>query len=205
MIGIYKIENIVNKKVYIGQSWNILKRWRLEKSGYAVNEYLKRSFLKYGKDSFKFSILQELLDMEASQETLDELEKKYIEIYESSNITKGYNIREGGSRGRHSIISKEKNRQAHLGKIISEETRKKMSKAHIGNKSNLGKKLTKEHIANVSKGMYKKVICLETKEVFESLKKAGEKLGIHPALICTVCKGNQHTTHGYHFEYYKEI
>ena len=32
MIGIYKIENIINKKVYIGQSWKIQKRFKEHKS-----------------------------------------------------------------------------------------------------------------------------------------------------------------------------
>jgi hypothetical protein len=52
--------------------------------------------------------------------------------------------------------------------------------------------------------MSKKVFCKETGIIYSSLKEAGRKLNIHSALICTVCKGRQHTTHGYHFEYYTE-
>jgi hypothetical protein len=38
-------------------------------------------------------------------------------------------------------------------KYVSEETRAKLSKAALGNKSNTGRKLTEEHKANISKGL----------------------------------------------------
>lgn len=37
--------------------------------------------------------------------------------------------------------------------IYSEDTIKKMSQSHVGNKSNRGRKLTEEHKNNISKGM----------------------------------------------------
>ena len=45
----------------------------------------------------------------------------------------------------------EANRQGHLGKKLSEETKKNMSLAHMGNKSFTGKTFTSEHLANLSK------------------------------------------------------
>lgn len=50
----------------------------------------------------------------------------------------------------------------------------------------------------------KKVICLETKEVFSSIHEAGEKLGIRYTYISDVVKGRYKTTKGLHFKYFKD-
>lgn len=47
MIGIYKLENKINHKVYIGQSVDIHRRW-INESNYQTGEYLKRALKKYG-------------------------------------------------------------------------------------------------------------------------------------------------------------
>lgn len=94
MIGIYKIENLINHKVYIGQSINIAHRWKQHK--YCVihnknNEYpLYRAIHKYGIDNFDFSVLQE-----CSKEELNELEIYWIKYYDS--YKNGYNQTEGGN------------------------------------------------------------------------------------------------------------
>ena len=57
MIGIYKIENKVNGKVYIGQSVNIKKRWKQHKyelnSNNHVNKHLQASWNKYKQNKEK--------------------------------------------------------------------------------------------------------------------------------------------------------
>ena len=88
---IYKIENTVNKMVYIGQTNNIKRRWNEEKAG-QVNNHLKRAFNKYGIDSFDFSILEE-----CAQNQLDKKEIFYIKKYNSSNKKNGYNMTLGGN------------------------------------------------------------------------------------------------------------
>ena len=57
--GIYKIENQVNQKVYIGQSTNITTRWRRHRSEASNlnNSYpLYCAMRKYGLDNFSFEI-----------------------------------------------------------------------------------------------------------------------------------------------------
>lgn len=62
-IGIYKIENTINKKVYIGQSNNILIRFSNHKyelnSNKHSNSHLQRAWNKYGRENFIFDILCE--------------------------------------------------------------------------------------------------------------------------------------------------
>ena len=62
-IGIYKIENLINHKVYIGQSIEIEKRWQKHLS--AKDDFvIHRALQKYGKENFSFQIIEEcdLLD-----------------------------------------------------------------------------------------------------------------------------------------------
>ena len=55
-IGIYKIECLINHKVYIGQSTNIELRWKhhiyqLKKNNHE-NKYLQAAWNKYGSSNF---------------------------------------------------------------------------------------------------------------------------------------------------------
>ena len=82
--GIYSIENVVNHKKYIGQSINIKSRWCKHKvdlnNGSHDNDYLQKSWNKYGENNFEFEILEE-----CSKEELNEKER-YYERKESSAI-----------------------------------------------------------------------------------------------------------------------
>lgn len=102
MIGIYKIENLLNGHCYIGQSRDIKKRWRVHCCTFEDNlskcyDYpLYRAFRKYGIENFSFEVLQE-----CSVEELDNLEKHYIEKFDS--YWNGYNQDLGGG-GRPSLL-----------------------------------------------------------------------------------------------------
>lgn len=100
MIGIYKITNIINKKVYIGQSVDIKKRWSnhrsdaFDKSNYRYNYPLYRAFRKYGLEDFEFSVIEECQPSE-----LNKKEKYWISKYNSFIGLKnswGYNQNPGG-------------------------------------------------------------------------------------------------------------
>ena len=93
--GIYKIENKINSKVYIGQSINIEERWKNhKKSIYSCkDEYdypLYRAIRLYGIENFEWIIIEE-----CNKEELNNKEKYYIKQYNS--ITPyGYNQTFGG-------------------------------------------------------------------------------------------------------------
>lgn len=85
MIGIYKIQNIINNKIYIGQSVHIEKRWR-EHCFNSSNSKISQAIKKYGKENFKFSVIEECEITE-----LTNREKYWIEYY-NSIVPNGYNV-----------------------------------------------------------------------------------------------------------------
>lgn len=91
MCGIYKIENKLNHKVYIGQSKNIKRRIMEHKrrlnNNKHQNRHLQYSWNKYGEDNFDFSIIV-LCDIKY----LNEMESYWINYYKSLNQKYGYNI-----------------------------------------------------------------------------------------------------------------
>lgn len=99
MIGIYKITNKVNGKVYIGQSISIEHRWVAHKSTAfrkTSKEYdkpLYASIRKYGLDNFDFSVIEECQPAE-----LNEKEIYWIKYYQSNDLSKGYNLTPGGNQ-----------------------------------------------------------------------------------------------------------
>lgn len=51
------------------------------------------------------------------------------------------------------------------------------------------------------KAYSRKVVCVETGEVFDSIKEAAESKGLKLPLIWKCCNGKQKTTGGYHWKY----
>lgn len=137
LCGVYKITNNINGKVYIGQSINMYMRWKDHVNSLNRNDsrctLLQRAWNKYGEENFSFDILEV-----CTEDMLDEIEVKYIELYDSCNGNKGYNIESGGNINKHlSEETKQKIREAHLGKPLSDKTRRKMSESRIGEKNGM--------------------------------------------------------------------
>jgi group I intron endonuclease len=173
-IGIYKITNTINEKFYIGSSNNVEKRWASHRYHLRHNkhhaEHLNRAWNKYGERSFVFEILEE-----TSEDLLLEVEQKYLDNDRPWDPNNGYNSCQyaGRSTGRrHSEETKKLIGETHRGKAvtqesrermrqsalkkpkISEETRKKMSKARKGQVPwNKGVKQTDETKNKISKAM----------------------------------------------------
>lgn len=94
---IYIITNLINNKVYIGQTIQTIKnRWqghcRKACSRAEANMQIKRAIFKYGKENFKIRELER-----CKVENLDEREIYYINLYNS--FIDGYNNTKGGRSG----------------------------------------------------------------------------------------------------------
>lgn len=108
-IGIYKITNIVNGKVYIGKSQNIEKRFKSHieglNGGRNHNPHFQNAWNKYGKSNFKFEIIHPL--KRYVEEEISDLEIYYISKYNSTDANYGYNFQCGGQGGKLSERHKE--------------------------------------------------------------------------------------------------
>jgi group I intron endonuclease len=140
---LYRIDCLVNGKVYIGQSVQPRKRWSQHKSdALKPKQVISHAIQKYKKENFDFIIIACCQD----KEDANQIEEQLIIQYDSRNNNKGYNIAVGGSNGalgyKH---SKERKRKISLalignayrkGKLASDEAKQKMSIAQRGNKKN---------------------------------------------------------------------
>ena len=103
---IYKIENMVNGKVYVGQSKDPKRRWKQHKRIATIEKNpdshkpLYVEMRSYGIDSFSFSLLEKCKDDE-----MDEREVYWIEQLNSQDENHGYNIY-GGGRGNGVYVSR---------------------------------------------------------------------------------------------------
>lgn len=106
---IYKAINLINQKIYIGQTINSLKyranqHLRETKSAKKKNSYFHNAIKKYGFENFAF----EEIDSATTIEELNEKEKYWIKYYNSTNKENGYNLDFGGSNGEKSNSTKRK-------------------------------------------------------------------------------------------------
>jgi hypothetical protein len=156
MIGIYKIINTLNNKVYVGSSTNINTRWNQHRKSLCSNTHhsvkLQRSYNKYG-DVFIYELIIECL----VEELLTE-EQYYIELLDSYD--NGYNsIPTAGSN---------------LGMKHTDETKNKLRESSTGNTNRLGMKHTDETKLKISIKLKDKPLSDETK-LKMSISKLGKK------------------------------
>jgi group I intron endonuclease len=109
---VYKIQNTVNNKIYIGittQGYKARYRSHLSEASRGSDFKLYRAIRKYGEDKFKLSLLETV-------ETLDVMkvrESFWIEALKSTDDNFGYNMTKGGD--------------GTFGRLHSDETKGKIS------------------------------------------------------------------------------
>ena len=139
MVGVYKITNSANGKVYIGQSIDVDRRIMRHKkdleNGRSICKELQHDYDE-NQGGISFSVL-----CECSVDELDDKEKGYIEEYDSTNPLKGYNKRVWGNW---------------MTRTVSSETRRKLSDGKVGDKNPMyGYHPTEEELAERSERMKK--------------------------------------------------
>ena len=203
-VYIYKITNLINGKVYIGQTVrDVQERFRehCRHEATAIDKAIK----KYGKENFSVEVLCEA----KSIGELNELEIKYISLYNSTDRIFGYNMCDGGDNTcgfHHSEQAKEKMRKSRIG-MYEGKNNPFYGKHHSSeqiekwSKERKGRKLTEEWKRNIGKAQEKQVINLDTGEVFESVTAAAESCGAPATHITRVCRGKRKTSRGYRWAY----
>ena len=221
---VYCHTNKINGKKYVGiTSRSVKSRWRKNGKGYSDKRYFGKAIRKYGWDNFTHEIIAEnLTESEAKS-----LEVLYIGMWNTKDRKYGYNLTDGGDgtlgvkisdkereRRRLAMIgnqntkgyvpseeTREKLRNANTGKRHNDEARIKMHNAQLGNKKWLGKKhkdISKKLISENNPNR-KSIKCLETKEVFYSIKEASKHFSISESAISTAIKENRKLRKGLTF------
>lgn len=127
---VYCFKNSINNKLYIGETVKRNFRSRFIEhcchSKYG-NSYFYKAIRKYGWDNFDRMILyqtEELEDTLENEQKLNNLvnnkEQEYIKLFNTTDYSVGYNLTGGGD--------------GVLGYKFSEESKKKMSESHKGEK-----------------------------------------------------------------------
>jgi group I intron endonuclease len=182
---IYLITNNATGKKYVGMTTRgyilrfeeHLRQARSDRYKIGLHGAIK----KYGPNSFSV----DLIDTASSMLELEEKEIFFIEKF--NTITpNGYNLKSGGFEGYYSDVVLQVMSKKATGRVVSEETRKKISKLHkgrprtkrqidairnrsIGNNYCLGRKLTEEHKKKISDGNTGKVKTEKEKQLLSEM------------------------------------
>lgn len=175
----------INGRKKEGRISNHLRKLRKNKH---ENDYLQRSFNKYGEENFEWKIIKC-----CKEEELLNQEQYYINIYQSANYNCGYNENPIASKPPHTEESHKKSSESHkghtpwnkgikytdeqkknlqginLGRKHTEQTRRNMSKAQRG------KKMTKEAVEKTRLKLIGHNVSQETREKLRQ-KNLGKKL-----------------------------
>lgn len=233
------IRNLIDNKVYIGQSLDIHERWKQHEKllykGTHHSKYLQNAWNKHGKENFEFSIL-----MECEENKLNEMEQYFIMAFDSY-APYGYNCTYGGNSGRPTEETKQHLSDINKGekhpkkkaiycielkrvfpyaRAITEEfgwNHGDVIKCCNGSKLSFHKmhwmyyedyleygEVIREKKTQPKRSHKKKVICIETNVVYESIAEAMRSTGCDSRAIHQCCNNPNRTVKGYHFSYYEE-
>ena len=213
MYTVYQHRNLKNGKSYIGMTSQEPKyRWD-NGLGYKNQPKIWSDIKEsdWNKD-WEHNILGKFED---KQEALN-VEGMFIRLFDSTN--EGYNTSAYSSHScKHSEETKRKMSKARIGennywygKHHSEETKRKMSEALSGEKNpNFGKHLSEEHKKKISESMGVNGILQFSKDgeliaEYSSIHEAERNTGCNNCSICKCCKGNRKSAGGFIWKY-KEI
>jgi len=213
---IYKVTNIINNKIYIGQTIrNVDDRWKQHIKDSKQKRYkhihFYRALNKYDIDNFTIETIDYVLyeDIKELKDKLNELEKYYILKFDS--FKNGYNSSLGGEGNvglKHSDESKEKMRKANLGRTQTDETRKKKSESNLKYFLDNPRVMTSTWIEHSSKAHKKPIIQSSLNNEFIKLWDGAvdieKELDINHSNIQKCCVGKYKTTGGYKWVYYED-
>lgn len=151
--GVYKITNVVNNKIYVGSTSNLKNRrtghFSSLRKGIHHNKHLQFSYNKYGESNFVFEVLEYCdisLITKREQYYIDTLKPQYNKRIDAQN-------NRGMKYGTRSEEHKKKLSLANVGKVLSLEIRKAISKSLKGKPKPPRSKEHSEKIAKTKRGV----------------------------------------------------
>ena len=125
---VYLIVNMINGKMYVGQTTRDV--WeRFAEHCYDTKSLIGKAIHKYGKENFLVEVLAECY----AKEQLNTSEIFFIKIL-NTVAPKGYNLTEGGEGGVPSVETREKQSKLASERLSDPKERKKISESLIGRK-----------------------------------------------------------------------
>ena len=176
---VYMVRNKINGKIYFGITiYNFYIRYCGNIAKHTHNEHLQNSIKEYGIENFE---INEQFDVAYNEDDLWDLEDMYICLYNTLDRRYGYNKKRSGSKHKgHGKMSEES-----IQKIREIQTER------LANMSEEEKRQWGEKISKANKGdknpSATKIICLETQQVFTTIKEAKQWLGKGDISKC--CRG----------------
>ena len=206
---IYCHTNKINNKKYIGQTCQSPeKRWKMGR-GYVNCPRFYSAIQHYGWENFKHEILETGLTAEEANSR----EQFYINLFQTQDINKGYNMTCGGNTlttyykdNKHKYEQSLKRKQyfiEHPEKRI--EQKERLKEISVRTAQQRSEKMKDNY--NNKGGLYelnqkrkKKIRCVETCEIFDSMTEASKKYNISTGNISMVINGKRKIAGGYHWE-----
>ena len=214
MCGIYKIENLINGKIYIGKSIDIQKRFRTHISDSfnenqpSYNHLIHKAIRKYKPENFSFNVVEQ-----CSEDELDQKEINWIRIYDCCVLDgkdKGYNMTRGGE-GSSSIDVYKVYELWDSGLSINEIANALHCGRHaisvrVKEYENYTQEENKDRHYNLISKARQKEICQydfngEFIQEYESVLIASEKTGIGYRTICSNAQGQTSSAGGSQWRY----
>lgn len=168
---IYLHRNKINQKVYIGRTCHINNpnlRWQ-NGIGYKKQPYFFKDIIKFGWDNFEHVIVETNIP----DNKIAERENYWILFYQANNPVKGYNQSASGSVSSMTRNRMKKTWENNPGRKKQQKelmtTLNKTISRKGQNNSMYGKSRTGKNA-----GRKRKVLCLETNQVFETLTEASK-------------------------------
>lgn len=196
---IYGHINLINQKVYIGQTsqFPVTKRWKNGKA-YTACRHFQNAIEKYGWDNFVHVILEECY---CDQNEANEKEDYWINYYDSRNPNKGYNITSGGhlQLSPLAILKAEEWKSKH-----PEFLQHRIQDIHKWQREhpNEMREIRRNNVKKATLKRKKPVICIETGILYESASDAARQIsGVSQSKISQVCNGIRKTNGGLHWKY----
>lgn len=219
-----------NDKVYIGQTCqDPNKRFGRNGYGYRGSTLFYNAIQKYGWDNIKHEILFEGLTKEEANKIETELIYKYHsnEKEFGYNLQSGGNtyymseetkkkMSEAKIGKKDSDETRKRKSEGHKGKHFSEDTKNKLSlkgkqrtdiftngrKLGLANKGRKHTEESKKHMSESHNVINKrKVLCVESNTVYNSVTEASINTGVHRQNISKACSGKLKTAGKFHWEY----